>query len=164
MTIPSAATLGTLLRHLIEILDGAVEQAYEVLPLAYRPRYTPVMRTLLELGPVSIRTISLRAGITHSAVSQTVSQMAKHGLVNLRPGDDARERVVTLTPAAEAMVPVLKRQWAVTAAAAQTLDEELSMPLSQLLREAIEALEERPFSERLASTKPPKPSRKKAPK
>lgn len=164
MTIPSTATLGTLLRHLTETLDGAVEQAYKSLSLDYRPRYTPIMRTLLELGPASIRTISLRAGITHSAVSQTVSQMAKHGLVTLRPGGDARERIVTLTAAAKAMVPALKRQWAATSAAARTLDEELSMPLSQLLREAIEALEERPFSERRASTKPLKPSRKKAPR
>lgn len=164
MTIPSTATLGTLLRHLAETLDDAVEQAYEGLSLYYRPRYTPVMRILLELGPASIRTISLRAGITHSAVSQTVSQMAKHGLVTLRPGGDARERIVTLTPAARAMVPALNRQWAATSAAAQKLDEELSMPLSQLLREAIEALEERPFSERLASTKPLKSSRKKATK
>lgn len=164
MTIPDAATLGTLLRHLTEILDGAVEQAYEHLSLEYRPRYTPVVRTLVELGPASIRTISLRAGITHSAVSQTVSQMAKCGLVALRAGGDARERIVRLTPAAKAMVPALKRQWAATSAAAQALDEELSMPLSRLLREAIEALEKRSFSARLASMKPREVSRKKAPR
>src|SRR5690348_5551166 len=110
MALPPTATLGTLLRHLIELLDGAVEQAYAGLALDYRPRYTPVVRALLELGPASLRAISLRAGITHSAVSQTVAQMKKHGLVRYRPGRDARERIVALTPAAEAIVPALKQQ------------------------------------------------------
>ncbi|RKH15450.1 MarR family transcriptional regulator [Corallococcus sp. CA053C] len=162
MPLPDDATLGTLLRHLTELMDGAVEQAYGSLSLEYRPRYTPVVRTLLELGSASIRTISEHAGISHSAASQTVSQMARSGLVSLRAGGDARERIVVLTPAAEAVVPALRRQWAITQAAAQAFDEELSMPLSQLLREAIAALERRPFSERLASTKPPKPPRKNA--
>jgi DNA-binding MarR family transcriptional regulator len=153
MTIPRTATLGTLLRHLTEMLDGSVEQAYASLPLDYRPRYTPIMRVLLELGPASIRTISERAGITHSATSQSVSQMARRGLVRLRQGGDARERIVTLTATAEEIVPALRKQWTATNAAAQALDNELSMPLSQLLREAIEALERRPFNERLAQFK-----------
>ncbi len=142
-------TLGTLLRHLVDTLDGAVEQAYARSGLDYRPRYTPVVRALIDLGPVSIRAISRSAGITHSAVSQTVSQMAKQGLVSLQSGGDARERIVALTPAAEAMIPALERHWAATNAAARALDEELSAPLSNLLGEAIAALERRPFAERI---------------
>lgn len=141
--------LGTLLRHLIEALDGAVEEAYGRAGLDYRPRYTPIVRVLIEIGPASIRAISQRAGTTHSAVSQTVSQMRKAGLVRLRPGGDARERVVALTPRAEAMVPRLERHWAATSAAARGLDDELSAPLSVLVREAIAALERRPFAERI---------------
>lgn len=153
MTLPQSATLGTLLRHLIEMLDGAVEAAYADMPLDYRPRYTPVVRVLLELGPTSIRTISQRAGITHSAASQTVTQMSRHGFVDLRVGEDARERIVALTPDAEAMVPALRRQWAITNTAAQMFDQELSMPLSKLLREAIDALEQHPFSARMNDVK-----------
>lgn len=145
----TAPTLGTLLRHLIEVLDGAVEQAYQRAGLDYRPRYTPVMRALIELGPVSIRTISQRARITHSAVSQTVSQMAGRGLVKLSPGGDARERIVVLTPAAKSLIPVLERQWAATNAAAGSLEDELSAPLSQVLTEALAALERRPFADRI---------------
>ena len=149
MATPSPATLGTLLRHLIEILDGSVEEAYAQSGLDYRPRYTPVVRALLELGPASIRTLSLHAGITHSAVSQTVAQMAKHRLVKLSPGEDGRERIVALTAKAEAMLPALERQWAATNVAANELDAELSFPLSALLREALGALETRSFSERI---------------
>ncbi|MGO4701255.1 MarR family winged helix-turn-helix transcriptional regulator [Dyella sp. 2RAB6] len=149
MTLPKTATLGTLLRHLTELLDGSVEDAYRSLALDYRPRYTPVMRVLLAQGPASIRAISLRAGISHSAVSQTVAQMVRAGLVAQEPGGDARERIVALTPAGEAIVPALRRQWEATEAAARTLDQELPMPLTALLREAIDALERRPFRERL---------------
>jgi DNA-binding MarR family transcriptional regulator len=143
-------TLGTLLRHLIELLDGAVEQAYVDAGLRYRPRYTPVVRALQALGPASIRAISLHAGVTHSAASQTVAQMVKDGLVELQPGADARERTVALTPLARRMLTALERQWAATNAAAHQLERELSAPLSELLSEAIEALERRPFGERIA--------------
>jgi DNA-binding MarR family transcriptional regulator len=142
-------TLGTLLRHLIEKLDGAVEQSYTRSGLDYRPRYTPVVRALMESGPASIRTISRSAGITHSAVSQTVAQMMERGLVRFEPGGDARERIVALTPAAKAMIPKLQQHWQATNAAARVLDTELSMPLSDLLREAIEALDRRSFGHRI---------------
>jgi DNA-binding MarR family transcriptional regulator len=172
MPVPANATLGTLLRHLIETLDGSVQAAYADLSLNYRPRYTPVLRVLRELGSASIRTISQRAGITHSAVSQTVSQMSRDGLIEMQVGNDARERIVALSPAAIAMLPALETQWAITNAAAQALDDELSMPLSQLLREAIDALERQPFKARMSQAKaslkaqpaksPSKPTRKKA--
>ena len=142
-------TAGTLLRHLSEVLDGAVEDAYGRSGLAYRPRYTPVMRALIEQGPASIRALSRYAGITHSAVSQTVAQMTRQGLVEPLPGKDGRERIVTLTAKGEAMVPHLQRQWEATAAAARTLDEDLPMPLVELLLQAIAALERRSFGERL---------------
>jgi DNA-binding MarR family transcriptional regulator len=144
-------TLGTLLRHLIEKLDGAVEESYAESGLDYRPRYTPIVRALIESGPASIRTISRSAGITHSAVSQTVSQMIERGLVQFESGGDARERIVALTPAAKAMLPKLQQHWRATNAAADALDTELSMPLSDLLREAIEALDRRSFAQRIGS-------------
>ncbi|CAN5296417.1 helix-turn-helix domain-containing protein [soil metagenome] len=148
MSSPSP-TLGTLVRHLIELLDSEVQVAYEAAGLAWRPRYTPVLRGLMSLGPASIKALALRIGISHSAVSQTVAQMTKDALVELKPGADARERIVALTPKAEAMVPALQRQWAAVNAAADRLDAELSAPLSGVIREAIAALGERPFGERI---------------
>jgi len=142
-------TLGTLLRHLIDLFDGAVEQQYVVSGLAYRPRYTPIVRTLDKFGPASIRAIAQHAGLTHSAVSQTVVQMARQGLVRKRPGSDAREQIIALTPAARAMLPALQRHWTKTNAAAHALDDELTMPLSDLLVEAIAALDRSSFARRI---------------
>ncbi|WP_419320391.1 MarR family winged helix-turn-helix transcriptional regulator [Caulobacter sp. ErkDOM-E] len=148
MSSPSP-TLGTLLHHLIELLDGDVQAAYTTAGLAWRPRYTPVLRGLMSLGPASIKALALKIGISHSAVSQTVAQMVKDDLVELKPGADARERIVALTPKAQAMVPALQRQWAAVNAAADALDAELSAPLSGVIREAITALSHRPFGQRI---------------
>lgn len=142
-------TLGTILRHLIEHLDGAVEDAYRAAGLAYRPRYTPIVRALLADGAASIRTLATHAGITHSAASQTVAHMAKDGLVTLTPGVDGRERIVALTAVAHAMLPEIERHWAATNAAARELDGELSMPLTDLLLEAVDRLERRSFGDRI---------------
>lgn len=144
-----AATLGTLLRRLIEELDGAVEQSYVDAGLDYRPRYTPIVRALIRHGPATIRALSEHACVTHSAAGQTVNQMAERGLVTLRAGDDARERIVALTPRAERIVPQLERLWATTEAAARTLDEELGLSLPDVLARTLDLLERRPFAERL---------------
>lgn len=142
-------TLGTLLRHLVELLDGAVEARYVAAKLDYRPRYTPVVRALLELESASIRVIAQHAGLTHSAASQTVALMTKAGLTRSHVGEDGRERVISLSPRTLAMVPELQRMWDSTNAAARELDSELTMPLSSLVQEAIRALEQRPFGERI---------------
>ena len=89
-------TLGTLLRQLIEHLDSAVEASYAGDGLDYRPRYTPIIRALITHGPATIRDLARRTGVSHSAASQTVAQMAKRNLVALTPGADARERVIVL--------------------------------------------------------------------
>lgn len=152
----SQRTHGVLLRRLIEHLDGAVEQAYVNAGLDYRPRFTPILRALVNHGPASLRVLSARTGVTHSAVSQTVSQMARRGWVALEPGADARERIVALTPFAMEQFPLLERCWAATAAAASGLDADIGQPLADVLTRALEALDRQPFSDRLAAASSPR--------
>jgi DNA-binding MarR family transcriptional regulator len=145
----SRPTLGTLLRRLIEHLDGAVEASYAGDGLDYRPRYTPIVRALMRDGPATIRELAARTGVSHSAASQTVAQMAERALVTLAPGADARERIVTPTPALEAMLPQLERRWAATEAAARTIDADLGLPLADVVGRALETLERQPFADRI---------------
>src|SRR5688500_15334982 len=100
--------LCTLLRHLVELLDGAVDQTYAPAGLTCRRRYPPVVGALVAPGPSSIRPISQHAGTTPSAASQTVAQMATDGLVHSRPGADARQRIIHLSSRARRMLPALK--------------------------------------------------------
>jgi DNA-binding MarR family transcriptional regulator len=147
----STRTLGTLLRHLVELLDGAVEEAYRDAQLDYRPRYTPVLRALITLERASIKDLAVHAGLTHSAASQTVAQMLRVGLVEVERGADMRQQVVSLTIHAMAMIPTLEQIWEVVNETARELDAELAYPLSHVVEEAIVALERRPFSDRIAA-------------
>jgi DNA-binding MarR family transcriptional regulator len=148
---PDPDALGTLMRHVLDLLDGAVAEVYRDQGLTgYRPRYSPIVRALLREGPLSVRGLAAAVGVTHSAASQTAAQMAKAGLVEhaTDPGDQ-RRRLVALTPKAEALVPHITAEWDATVAAMAELDAELSMPLAALLTEVAEALGRRPFRERI---------------
>lgn len=147
----SLRTHGTLLRRLIDHLDGAVEQAYVDTDLDYRPRFTPIIRALLNAGPATMRALSDQTGVSHSAVSQTVAQMAVRGWVSMTPGKDARERIVSLTSFAMENLPRLKQAWAATEAASSSLDQDIGQPLAEVLIRALDALERRSFSVRLAA-------------
>lgn len=146
----SARTLGTLLRHLLELLDEDVEATYRAAGLDYRPRFTPVMRALDELGPSSIRSVARHASLTHSAASQTVAEMVRRGLVRSQAGEDARERIVALTDRGRALLPQLREFWSATNAAASGLGEEIGVDLAAAAAAAIAALEARPFFDRIA--------------
>lgn len=145
--------LGTQLRHLIDLLDGDVAAAYVEAGLAYRPRYTPVMRVLGEHGSASVGEIATYAGITQPAATQTVTLMKKEGLLVMTAGADARQRLVKLSAAGQAMLPRLRQCWAATAAAAASVDAELAYPLSQCLADAIAALHSRSFGERIRAAR-----------
>jgi DNA-binding MarR family transcriptional regulator len=142
--------LGSLLNQLLDRLDREVQQVYEADGLAYRPRYTPVMRTLGEVGPAPITAIARRAKLTHSAASQTVAQMARAGLVSTGPGEDARQRIVRLTPKGEAMLPRLRGHWAATAAALESLSADVGQPIEAMLEATLAALDRRSLRERIA--------------
>jgi DNA-binding MarR family transcriptional regulator len=159
--------LGTQLRHLIDLLDGDVANAYEEAGLAYRPRYTPVMRVLQQNGSATIGELAEAAGITQPAATQTVALMRKEGLVAVVAGEDGRRRVVALTKNGIALMPRLTACWAATAHAAASLDADLAYPLSQCLSDAIAALDAKPFGARIRearATLESHPRRKPAPK
>lgn len=146
--------LGTQLRHLIELLDGAVEAAYVEAGLNYRPRYTPVMRALANTEALTIGEIAAQAGITQPAATQTVAVMVKEGLLVTSAGkQDGRQKMVRLSEAGREMLPRLQQCWQATAAAAASLDAQLPYPLSMTLADAIEALQTESFGERIRAAR-----------
>lgn len=148
---PGLSGLGTRLRHMFELLEGDVAKVYADLGLDdYRTRFSAVVRALVALGPSSIRDLAAAVGVTHSAASQTVAQLARVGLVSLEVGGDARQRIVHLTPRARDLLPVIETEWEVTEAAARELEAELPMPLTEIIAAVLAAVERRPFRERIA--------------
>ncbi|GAA4429786.1 MarR family winged helix-turn-helix transcriptional regulator [Actinokineospora soli] len=142
------------MRHLLDRLDAAVASVYADLGMPwFRTRFAAYLR-LLDGGPRSIKELAEAVGVTHSAASQTVAQMVKADLVALEPGQDARQRMVRLTPAAERLLPVIHAEWAATARAASALEAELSASLSGLVDEVFAALDRTPMRDRIAEADP----------
>lgn len=143
--------LGTQLRHLLELLDGAVQAAYVEAGIATRPRYTPVFKALAACEPSTLGQIATAAGITQPAATQTIALMVKDGLVTARAApDDARQRLVRLTKKGRDLYPKMQSCWAATKLAADSLDQDTPLPLSEALAAAILALEAKPFDQRIA--------------
>jgi DNA-binding MarR family transcriptional regulator len=149
---PKSRTLGTALRHLLELLDGDVAAVYKEEGMEYLPRFTPIVRALASGNPMAIRGLAAAAGISHSAASQTVSRMKNVRLVEQVAGSDGRERAVRLTRRGKALLPKLEVRWRATNAAAEELDHELSERLTECVEEAIAALEARPFKQRIRAS------------
>ena len=149
--VPSRA-LGTELRALFEQMDADVGRALADLGLAgYRPRFSPVVRALTE-GPASVRDLAALTGVTHSAASQTVAQMSRSGFVTLEPGADARQRIVSLTEKTRGLLPLIEAEWTATTEASEALEAELPYPLRGVLAAIVEALERKPFRQRIEET------------
>ncbi|MFI6790954.1 MarR family winged helix-turn-helix transcriptional regulator [Nonomuraea sp. NPDC050383] len=146
------ASLGTLLRHVHEVMDGAIARIYTDLGMPdYRPRFSPAVRTLAAEGPLAIRDLAVAIGVTHSAASQTVHQMSKAGFVTLERGTDGRQRVVHLTERTRAALPAIEAEWAATTRAVAELEKELPAPLTAVLEATVEALRRRPFHDRVTA-------------
>lgn len=116
-----------------------------------RQRFVWPMLRLAHDGPMTIVELSRSLGLTHSAVSQTVSELRRAGLVSSEPATegDRRTRTVALTDEGRALVPLLEAEWRATEAAVRELDDELPYPLSRATDDLVAALGHRPFGDRL---------------
>jgi DNA-binding MarR family transcriptional regulator len=142
--------LSTRLRLLLEAMDDDVAVALADLGITdYRTRYSAVIRRLAD-GPRPIGDVAEALSVTHSAASQTVAEMERRGLLALRPGADARQRLVTLTAKTKRLLPAINAEWDATELASAALEAELPYPLSQLIDELAAALERRRFRLRIA--------------
>ena len=131
-------------------LDRGIADAYETLGIeGVRPRFSMTLMFLDTAGPMTIKRLAEECGVTHSAMSQSVTQMRAAGLVRSEPGPDARSRLVHLTPAGRAVVPTLRAEWAATEAALAELEDELAYPPSRVAEDQRRAIARRPFSERV---------------
>ena len=131
-------------------LDDGIAAAYAELGIeGVRPRFSMALMFLDSEGPMTIRRLADECGVTHSAMSQSVTQMRGAGLVRSEPGADARSRLVHLTPAGRDVVPALRAEWDATEAALAELEDELPYPPSRVAQDLREAMDRRPFAERL---------------
>lgn len=146
--------MGTQLRHILDLLDGAVQSAYKDAGLVYRPRYTPVLRQLLQREPLTVGEIAAGARLTQPAATQTIELMIKDRLVRATHGrEDGRKRLIALTDRGRKIVPDVQRCWQATAMAHQDLEAELGFSLSDVLDRALEALDRKSYAQRIGEAR-----------
>ena len=131
-------------------LDDGIAAAYAELGIeGVRPRFSMALMFLDSEGPMTIRRLADECGVTHSAMSLSVTQMGSADLVASTRGPDARCRLVSLTAAGRAVVPALRAEWAATEAALADLEDELPYPPSRVADDLRAALDRRPFAARV---------------
>lgn len=144
-----SAFLGTKLRHLNASLDAAVQEHYDRLAVPFRPRFFPVAKALQE-APAGIGNLARRVGVSQPAMTQTVTEMRRAGLVAAIASADRRVRLIALSPFGAEVVARLAPLWDAIDAAAEELDVDLPGRLSLAIEAALGALEAESFFDRIA--------------
>ena len=141
--------LGTQLRAVTAKLDGDVQSLYDELGIAFRSRFTPVAQHLVCNGPTRVGDLASEIGVSQPAVTQTVAEMIRSGLVAAISGPDRRERLVGLTAQGAAIADRLEPLWGAIEGAARELNAELPMPLAELLGATLHALHREGYKDRV---------------
>lgn len=143
------------LREVQEMMEEGISALYAERGVGgLRPRFAYPLIRLAHTGPLTIKELAASLGLTHSALSQTVSALRTQGLVESTPGPDARTRVVGLTARGRELVPFLEDEWRATEAAAAEIDAALPVSLAEFTAALRGHLEEKPFLERIRTHLP----------
>lgn len=138
------------LRLLLAAMDEDIARLYAEHDIAgVRPRFSMALIRLHHLGPMTIRDLAAEVEVSHSAMSQTITALRRHGLVTTSHGTDARTREVALTGQGSRLIPLLEAEWRATEQAIAELEAEVPYPLSQVARDLAAALERRSFHDRI---------------
>ncbi|GAB3608385.1 helix-turn-helix domain-containing protein [Humibacter ginsengiterrae] len=130
-------------------MEDGIAEAYERMGIeGVRPRFSMAVM-FLDDRAMSIRDLAERCGVTHSAMSQSVSAMRKAGLVESEPGTDARSRIVSLTPRGKEVASVFWREWYATEAAVREVAKEAGVDLEELGAAMGAALDRESFADRV---------------
>ncbi|HWC22337.1 MAG TPA: hypothetical protein VG502_08580 [Flexivirga sp.] len=134
---------------LMHAMDQEIEKLYTSRGKSVRSRSVGPLISLSRFGPMSVKDLAIDREVSHSAMSQTVTGLAREGLVRLDPGEDARTRIVSLTAAGEEIAPLVRAEWRATESVLRALDAEIDQPIMRAVEAIRAALAERPFHDRL---------------
>lgn len=135
--------------QLLHAMDQEIEKLYTTRGRSVRSRSVGPLISLSRRGPMSVKDLAIDREVSHSAMSQTVAGLTRDGLVRVDPGEDARTRIVSLTPEGEELLPLLRAEWRSTESVLRALDGEIAHPILRAVEAITAALAEKPFQERL---------------
>lgn len=97
-----------------------------------------VLSTLQRDEPLTLSALAERVGTDRTTLSRTIERMRSADLVNAAPGDDRRERLLTLTTHGRVTVEAAQRSWL---AKARELEERYGAERLEMLHELLADLE-----------------------
>jgi DNA-binding MarR family transcriptional regulator len=136
--------------QLLSGMDDEIARIYAENGIAdLKPSWVLEIIRLHVRGPMTIADLARSVGRTHSAMSQKVAAMRAAGWLETSPGRDARAKLVTLTPKAEAVADKLAAEWRATEATIVELEAELPYPLSRVADDIRAVLDRESFHDRI---------------
>jgi len=125
VTDQGGAALGARLRRLSAQIDADAAKIYETESARFEQRWFGVINQLALNGPMSVTSLAAALGISHPSISETRQSLQRAGVVEARPDpDDSRRRILSLSPAGEALIERLRPLWQVFDVVARDLDAE----------------------------------------
>jgi DNA-binding MarR family transcriptional regulator len=131
---------GSRLRRLSEYFLMEVNKVYEQAGIAFDASWFPVFYILSRQQNIPLIDIAEQLEVSHSAISQLITNLKKKGLVNTAPcPDDGRRQLDMLTDKGEDLLQQVQPIWEAITTAMQELTEENKQ--SKQLLEAIRQVE-----------------------
>lgn len=141
--------LATRLKKLSDQIYQAWVLIYQTQNTDLEPSWFMVFYLLTQQAPLSLMEIAQQLTITHSAVSQVVSELTKHGLVEqIADKTDKRKRLVQLTPQGQQTAQQLMPVWEDLRSVLRELVMSTGYDLLDVLHKTEQALEAYPLSNR----------------
>lgn len=148
---------GSRLRRLSEYFLMEVNKIYEQAGIAFDASWFPVFYLLSKEQPMPLVDIADQLEVSHSAVSQLVSNLKRKGLVKTGPcPDDGRRQLVLLTRKGEELLHQVQPVWEAISVAMESLaaagkqSKQILEGVAQLER----AVQQQPLSARILEQLP----------
>jgi DNA-binding MarR family transcriptional regulator len=143
---------GSRLRRLSEYFLMEVNKVYEQQGIPFDASWFPVFYLLSQHQPVSMIEIAEQLEISHSAVSQMITNLKKKGLVKTTPcKEDGRRQLVAFSKKGEEMLQQIRPVWAAITAAMDELvaSNKQSQQVLAGIAQIEQSVQIKPLSERI---------------
>lgn len=143
---------GSRLRRLSEYFLMEVNKVYEQAGIPFDASWFPVFYLLSKQQPVPMIDIADQLEISHSAVSQMVTNLKKKGLLKTTPcKEDGRRQLVAFSKKGEELLQQIQPVWEAitTAMEALAMENKQSQQVLAAIAQIEQAVQQKPLSERI---------------
>ncbi|MCW3463726.1 MarR family winged helix-turn-helix transcriptional regulator [Chitinophaga nivalis] len=143
---------GSRLRRLSEYFLMEVNKVYEEAGIAFDASWFPVFYLLSRQQPMPMIDIAEQLEVSHSAVSQMVTNLKKKGLLKTTPcKEDGRRQLVAFSKKGEELLQQIQPIWEAISGAMDTLvsENKQSQQLLAAIAQIEQAVSQQPLSARI---------------